>query len=184
MSVVVLRRWLKVADPTALTARETLQRGLGLGRAVEDVNRSELVLLRWDGSREPRDAVDRVRRLASGTNLLLNPNKHFLEVRAEGEPLTPRGNQWVMVWRPGEGAGLEETLRRRRLVGGEAPAVRSALLWELALAGDAGERRERAESITRLRSRQEGLLANPELQDARIFDAAPTAAGIAAALFS
>jgi hypothetical protein len=89
-----------------------------------------------------------------------------------------------MIWRPGEGAGLEETLRRRRLAEGEAPAVRSALLWELALAGDAGERRERAESITQLRSRQEGLLANPELQDSRIFDAPPTAAGIAAALFS
>jgi len=181
MTGAVLRRWLKVADPTALTARETLQRALGMGRAVEAVDRSELFALRWPG---PVEAVAHVSRLAAKTNLLVNPNKHFLEVRSGEERITPRGNLWVMVWRRGEGSGIEETLRRRHLLDGEAPAVRRALLWELHLAGDAAERKSRAETITWLRSREEGLLANPELQEAHVFAAGPSAEEIAGFLFS
>ena len=181
MTVVTLRAWLKVADPTALTTRETLQRGLGLGRAVEEVHRSELFALRWAARVE---AVSQVMRLAAETNLLVNPNKHFLEVRTGGEPLVPRGNLWVMVWTQGEGERLGETIRRRRLLGGNSPAVRRALLWELDLTGEPGERRRRADSITWLRSREEGLLANPELQEAHIFETPPVAEEIGDRLFS
>jgi hypothetical protein len=181
MTSVVLRRWLKVADPTALTAREALQRGLGLGRAVEEVHRSELFALRWAGS---VDGVPLVRQLAAKTNLLVNPNKHFLEVRAGEERLEPRGNLWVMIWTVGDGEALAETLERRNLLHGDTPRLRRALLWELQFSGEAGERRRRAESITWLRSREEGLLANPELQEAHIFEAAPGVLEIGDRLFS
>jgi len=181
MTEAVLRRWLKVADPTALTTRETLQRGLGLGRAVEEVHRSELFALRWAGS---VDAAPLVRQLAANTNLLVNPNKHFLEVRTGEGRLEPRGNLWVMVWTEGDGKALADTLERRRLLDGDSPRVRRALLWELALAGDPAERRRQAELITWLRSREEGLLANPELQAAHVFEAPPTAADIGSRLFS
>ena len=43
MTSAVIRLWLKVMDPTALTARETLQRALGYGRRVRDVARSEVL---------------------------------------------------------------------------------------------------------------------------------------------
>jgi len=181
MTGAVLRRWLKVADPTALTAREALQRGLGLGRAVEEVHRSELFALRWAGA---VDAVPMVRQLAANTNLLVNPNKHFLEVRTGEERLEPRGNLWVMIWTEGEGEVLADTLERRNLLEGDSPRLRRALLWELQLSGEPTERRERAESITWLRSREQGLLANPELQEAHIFEGAPGAAEIGDRLFS
>ena len=37
MTEAVVRLWLKVNDPTALTAHETLQRALGYGRTVAGV---------------------------------------------------------------------------------------------------------------------------------------------------
>jgi hypothetical protein len=179
MTEAALRRWLKVNDPTALTALETLQRALGYGRAVAGVHRSEIWAFRWRDALEP---VPRLARLARGTNLLLPPNKHRMEIAAGGDTLSPRGNVSVLVWTAGEGSELEETLRRHRLVTGEVPLVRRGTLWELDLAGEAAERVRLAEEIAVARERGRGLLANPHVNDVWVFEAPPTAAAVVRAL--
>jgi len=179
MTDAVVRLWLKVADATALTARETLQRGLGYGRAVGDIARSDLWVFRWRGTVEPRSLLGP---LTLDTNLLQNPNKHQVEIAVEDERLTPRGSVWVLVSTPGQGQGMEETLVRHRLVRGKIPAVRRARLWELTLEGDPEVRRRLAEEITVVRSRKQGLLANPHVEDWRVFTEPPSAGGIAGAI--
>ncbi len=179
MTDAVVRLWLKVGDPTALTARETLQRALAYGRKVEEVARSEVWCFRWDAESDARGVLAR---LARETNLILNPNKHRLEIAVGDEALEPRGNVWVMVAVPGEGEDLETTLARHRLVEGAPPATRRAVLWELSLGVEGEEAADLAAEIAVTRERKQGLLANPHLEDATVFRAPPTAAEIARAL--
>jgi hypothetical protein len=179
MTEAVVRLWLKVNDPTALTAHETLQRALGYGRAVAGVSRSEVWGFRW---REAVDPMPVLERLARETNLLLNPNKHRMEIAVGGGALAPRGNVWVLVWTAGEGSGLEETLRRHRLLSGGVPVARRGTLWELDLAGPPAERAGLAEEIAVARERGRGLLANPHVADVRIFGVPPDAASVVGAL--
>ena len=174
MNGAVVRRWLKVADPTAVTARETLQRALGRGREVEDVHRSELVALGWAGS--PTGAREAVAALAASTNLLQNPNKHFHEIAAGEEALRLRGNAWVLVAEPEEGQSLGATIARRRLLPFPLERVHTATLWELTLEGDEATREARARELAVSRSRTAGLLGNPHYQDITVFGSAPTAA--------
>jgi len=174
-----VRRWLKVGDPTALTARETLQRALAYGRTVEEVSRSELWCFRWDDEPAPRDVLER---LARDTNLILNPNKHRMEIAVEEEALHPRGNAWVMVSVPGAGAELGGTLGRHRLVEGAPPATRRAVLWELTLGAAGDEAAALAAEIATARERKRGLLANPHVEDAVVFRAPPTARELARTL--
>jgi phosphoribosylformylglycinamidine (FGAM) synthase PurS component len=176
----VVRRWLKVADPTALTARETLQRPLAYGRGVEDVARSELWVFVWEQEPAPREVLDR---LAGETNLLQNPNKHRIEIAVGEERVRPRGNTWVLVSSPGAGKDLADTLTRHRLVKGEVPRTGRGQLWELTLGGEEGERRRLAEEIAVVQGRKQGLLANPHVEDARVFESPPTASDMADALF-
>ncbi len=175
MTDAVVRLWLKVADAAALTAREALQRALGYGRTVRAVSRSELWAFRWD---TPVDAEPLLSRLGRDTNLLLNPNKHHMEIAIGENRLSPRGNIWILVSTAGDGADMEETLVRRRLVEGAPPRVRRAVLWELDLDAAEGERVRLGEEIAITRSRRKGLLANPHVQDAEVFAEAPTAARI------
>lgn len=175
MTDAVVRLWLKVNDPTALTAHETLQRALGYGRTVAGVSRSEVWGFRWP---ETIDAAPVLERLARETNLLLNPNKHRMEIAVGASALSPRGNVWVLVWTVGEGRDLEETLRRHRLLTGSVPAVRKGTLWELDLAGAPAERARLAEEIAIARERGRGLLANPHVSDVRIFGEPPNAASV------
>jgi hypothetical protein len=179
MTDAVVRLWLKVGDPTALTARETLQRALTYGRRVEEVSRSELWCFRWETEPDPRGVLAR---LARDTNLILNPNKHLMEVAVGDEALHPRGNAWVMVSVPGEGDELEETLRRHRLVEGPPPATRRAILWELSLGVEGDEAAALAAEIAVARERKRGLLTNPHLEDAMVFRAPPRALEIARVL--
>jgi hypothetical protein len=176
MNGAVVRRWLKVADPTAVTARETLQRALGRGREVEEVQRSEVIALGWAGS--PPGAREAVTELARSTNLLLNPNKHFHVIAAGEESIRPRGNVWVLVSEPEEGSGLGATIARRRLLPFPLDRVHAATLWELTLEGDEATREERARDLAVSRSRTSGLLGNPHYQDIAVFGSAPTAAGL------
>jgi phosphoribosylformylglycinamidine (FGAM) synthase PurS component len=176
----VLRRWLKVADPTALTARETLQRSLAYGRRVEEVARSELWVFAWE--QEPRPGAV-LERLAGETNLLQNPNKHRIEIVVGEERVRPRGNVWVLVSSPGAGRDLADTLRRHRLLPGEVPRTAWAQLWELTLEEGEEERARLAEEIAVVRGRKQGLLANPHVEDARVFVSPPTASDVAEALF-
>jgi len=172
----VARRWLKVVDPTALTARETLRHALGFGNQVKAIARSEVFAFGWEETVAPREILER---LARETNLLQNPNKHHLEIAVGNEPLRPRGNVWVLVTREGQGASLGETLARRRLVPGNAPRTGRGTLWELSLEGDSAERGVLARRMAVVRGRREGILSNPHVEDAEVFEVAPTAAAVA-----
>ena len=172
MTSAVVRLWLKVMDPSALTARETLQRALGYGRRVREVARSEVLVFRWS---ENADAPAVLRKLAENTNLLQNPNKHRYEIATGDEPLDPRGNVWILVSTPGAGAGMEATLARHHLVGGAIPQVRRGELWELDLDEEGEELKNLAEEIAITRERKKGLLANRHVQDVTVFSRPPTA---------
>ena len=74
---ILSRKNILVEDDRTGTSRETLQRALGYGRSVSDVARSELWAFSWPGSIDARGILER---LARETNLLLNPNKHFMEM--------------------------------------------------------------------------------------------------------
>ena len=179
MTQAVARRWLKVVDPTALTARETLRHALGYGKTVTGVSRSEVIAFLWTGTVDAREVLDR---LVHDTNLLQNPNKHHLEIAVGTESLRPRGNAWVLVSREGDGASLGETLLRRRLVRGDAPETARGTLWELSLEGTPEERHRLARAMAVTRGRASGLLSNPHVEDATVFEAAPSAEELVAAL--
>jgi len=179
MTSAVVRLWLKVMDPTALTARETLQRALGYGRRVRNVARSEVLAFQWN---ENADAPGLLGKLAESTNLLQNPNKHRYEIVTGDEPVSPRGNVWVLVSTPGAGSGMEATLSRHHLVGGETPRVRRSQLWELDLDAGNGELVNLAEEIAITRERKKGLLANPHVEDVTVFSSPPTAQDLVRAL--
>ena len=176
MTVAVLRRWLKVPDPTALTARDTLQRLLGFADVLRDIERSEVFAFRWDGAVDARAILER---LARDTNLLQNPNKHFFEIAVGSETLHPRGNVWVLTHEAGNGADMGSVLARRRLVEGDVPQVARGVLWELTGPEDRGRRSRMAASIAETRERRAGLLANPHLENLTIFDEAPPATEMA-----
>ena len=180
MTTAALRLWLKVADPTALTARETLQRALGYGRLLRNVGRSEIWAFRWEEAVEARTILSR---LARETNLFANPNKHHLEIAEGREALSPPGNAWVLTWREGEGRRREETLRRHRLLG-SAPEIRRGVLWELDVDLPEPERLATVEEIAVTRERKRGLLANPHMERAVVLAAPPEAEAVAAMLFS
>lgn len=179
MTRAAIRLWLKVADPTALTAQETLQRALGYGRVIQSVDRSVLWGFRWGQPAEPRAILER---LAEATNLLQNPNKHRYEIAAGHEAIDPRGNIWVLVSTPGAGSGMEATLRRHHLVGEETPQVRRGQLWELDLDGQGADLVTLAEEIAITRERKKGLLANPHVEDVTVFRSPPTALDVVGAL--
>jgi hypothetical protein len=179
MIAAAVRLWLKVMDPTALTARETLQRFLGYDGRVLDVARSEIWGFRWEGDADPRGVLDR---LVRETNLIRNPNKHRTEIVVGDERLGPRGNVWVLVAVPGTGEDLAETLARHRLVGGEIPRTARGTLWELQLDPGGAELGPLAEEIAVVRSHERGLLANPQVEDAIVFTEPPSALELAGRL--
>jgi phosphoribosylformylglycinamidine (FGAM) synthase PurS component len=172
MTVAVVRRWLKVPDPTALTAKDTLQRLLGFADVLRDVERSVVFAFRWEG-RAPARAI--LERLARETNVLQNPNKHFLEIAVSSEILHPRGNVWVLTYEAGNGAEIGSVLERRRLVEGEPPQVARGVLWELSGPDDRGTLSRMAAEIAETRERRAGLLANPHLENITICGDAPAA---------
>jgi len=178
MTVAVLRRWLKVPDPTALTAKDTLQRLLGFADVLRDLERSEVFAFRWEDAMPARAILER---LARDTNLLQNPNKHFFEIAVGSETLHPRGNVWVLTHEAGNGADIGSVLTRRRLVEGEAPQVARGVLWELTGPDDRGRSSRMAAEIAETRERRVGLLANPHLENLTIFDTAPAATEMAEA---
>ena len=178
MTFAVLRRWLKVPDPTALTARDTLQRLLGFAGVLRNVERSEVFAFRWEDAVPARAMLDR---LARDTNLLQNPNKHFFEIAVGSESLRPRGNVWVLTHEAGNGAEMGSVLSRRRLVEGEPPEVARGVLWELTGPDDRGTLSRMAAEIAETRGRRAGLLANPHLEDMTIFSDVPVAMDMAEA---
>ncbi len=180
MTVVALRAWLKVADPTAYTALDALRRALGYGDRVRGLIRSEIWCLGFSQA-SAEAARGTVERLARETNLLVNPNKHAWETVSDAQALSPRGTGWILVSVPGAGAGLSETLTRHDLVGGDPPRSARATLWELDLLpeGDAGSL---LEEMAVVRDRGHGLLANPHVENAVTFVRPPSAEDLARAL--
>ena len=178
MNGLMVRRWLKVVDPTAITARETLQRALAYGRAMEAVHRSEVLLLQWGGkgSRGPVEA------LANKTNLFYNPNKHFVEFAQGSEQLSPPGNVWVLVATPGDGASLAATVKRRSLLQFPIDLACRGTLWALTIDADESARRKMAEEIATTEARHRGLLGNPHFQFTKVFMEKPKAAQLAEAM--
>jgi phosphoribosylformylglycinamidine (FGAM) synthase PurS component len=181
MTIAVVRRWLKVPDPTALTAKDTLQRLLGFQGVLADLERSEVLAFRWDRTEEPVAARPLLERLACDTNLLQNPNKHHFEIAVGAEPLHPRGNVWVMTSETGQGDDIASILTRRRLLEGDPPQVARGVLWELRVERDPAGRLEVARAVTETRARTVGLLANPHLEDVAFFARVPRAEDLAAA---
>lgn len=181
MTAAVVRTWLRVADPTALTAREALRAMRVPGGRIEDVARSWIWTFAWS---EPAEARPLLERLARETNLLVNPNKHAWTIATGEASLPPRGDAWVLVHQDGEGEELGETLKRRRVPGFPPAATRRGTLWELRIAGSEAERREALESVAVARSREAGLFANPEIDAAHLFLSPPGAQELIGALAS
>lgn len=175
MTAAAVRTWLKVMDPTSLTARDTLQRTLGYGERVRDIQRSTVWSFRWE---EAVDARALLGRLVADTNLIRNPNKHHVQIVTGDAALAPRGNVWVLVHSGREGSELEDALSRHRLVPGTVPAVRRGTLWELELAASE-DRGATAEEIAITRAHKRGLLANPHVDTVHVLTEPPGAGELA-----
>ena len=171
----LVRRWLKTADATAITAHRALQRDLGYGKKVARVYRSEVFSLEWEDDQPA--AQERVRALVLDTNLMLNPNKHFMELVFGAEPLTPRGNAWVLVAEPDAGGRLLHTINKRHLLPFRLAQVHRGTLWELDLAGDDPQALAGDMAVTR--SRKQGLLGNPHIEGIHVLSSPPTATALA-----
>jgi len=178
MSEAVVRRWLKVADATAMTTRETLQRALSYGRTVRDLTRSEIVAFQSPASQESLE--DGLAVLSRETNMILNPNKHFMQIAAGEDILSARGNVCVLVTEAGRGGSLAEVITRRRLPGHPVSATWMGTLWELDL--DTGDPYALALEMALGRERKKGLLANPHVHTVCVLGGTPTAAQTANAL--
>lgn len=175
MTAAAVRTWLKVMDPTSLTARETLRRTLGYGDRVADIQRSTVWSFLWT---ETVDAESVLARLVADTNLVRNPNKHHVEIVTGDGILAPRGNVWVLVTSGAEGSELADALARHRLVPGAVPAVRRGTLWELELAGEEDQAGAAAE-IAITRAHKKGLLANPHVDTVHVLTRPPGARELA-----
>ena len=73
-------------------------------------------------------------------------------------------------------------MARRRLVPGVPPRTGRGTLWELTLDGEPSSRGDLARSLAVVRGRREGILSNPHVEDARVFETVPGAAEVAAFL--
>ena len=172
----LLRRWLKVADATAITAQRALQRDLAYSKKVSAVYRSEVLSLEWEA--DAPEAEERVRSLAEETNLMLNPNKHFMELAFGPESLQPRGNVWVLVAEPGAGRHLLNTINKRHLLPFTLSQAHWGTLWELDLAEE--PRVELAREMAVTESRRRGLLGNPHIEQIHVLDTPPQASAVVA----
>ncbi len=152
-------------DLTAITAFETLKGRLGYVGSLSGLARSELWGL-WCGARGA-SLVDLGRRLAEGTSVFVNPNKHRWRVWTEGagEAVASEGGAWILIW------DSEETEGRRALAelrgagfGAEVTRVSKATLWRLSFKEDAVRKGiSVAEEIAVAIRRDRGLLANPHM---------------------
>lgn len=179
----------KGLDPSAVTAREAIRGLLGFGARLEALRRRrilELALLPAEGA----NVVADLERYFDRTVVLWNSNKERMWVRGAGlrtpwggefshgttrpgpfghPPLDRPDRDHLMVWpRDTQGApeDLAVALAPHRLLG-----VGAAELWTVEWS-DACAEEERQTRIVRvgpIRTRTEGLLANPHYQDHRIF---------------
>lgn len=191
MTDVLLATRLKVADPTALTARATLRDRLGLAGVLAGLSREELFL--FDVALEPEPAAALVDDLCRRTNLFLNPNKHTYRLATWSDATSPpesaatvppvEPTAWLLVSMPGEGRDRLDAVHRH--VG--APAVRRiarATLWRAD--GVDGARPaavvEALRSAAVVESRGAGFLVHPAFQVGHLYAARPSVYDVREAL--
>lgn len=172
----LLRRWLKVADATAITAQKALQRDLAYAKRITQVWRSEVLSLEWEEAKP--QAPEAVRDLVLNTNLILNPNKHFQELVFGAEVLKPRGNVWVLVAEAEAGEDLLGTINRRGLLPFSLNQAHWGTLWELDL--NDSDPVSLAKEIATTESRHQGLLGNPHIQHIHVLEEPPRASELVA----
>jgi hypothetical protein len=152
-------------DLTAVTALETLRRGLGYGNTLEALNRADLWGV-WTAT-EGEELLKLSGALVSGTSVFINPNKHRWRSWAgehDGADLACEC-AWSLVWAldDTDGRAALATLRSsgfRRTV----TWVAKGTLWTIRAASSARDKElDLAEEITVATHRDRGLLANPHI---------------------
>lgn len=178
MSRALLTTRLKVVDPAAVTALETLRHRFGFEDRLAALSREELFL--FDVDAPVANSRQQIEGLVRGTNLLMNPNKHVWRLAVESdESLPPPADApvdaYLLVWTPGEGADLQNAIQRHAL----APdVVGLARGWLWRFAAGAGVDREgllaMVDQAGELRSRGRGFLVHPAYQEHRVYVRRPT----------
>ena len=173
---------LKIPDVTAVTARNTLQRRLGYGEVLRDLQREDYWALTVQADSEAA-ARDLGIALAERTNVFVNPNKHTYqlnvrrtpEIEAPGSPGSPplAGSSSgltsvrVLTGFLGDASAsmTQEALQGRLGYGQVVQAVERGTLWTLTLnTANAPQARQWAEEMVVTRGGQQGLLVNPHSQ--------------------
>lgn len=178
MSRALLWTRLKVVDPTAVTAFETLRSRFGFADRLGALAREEFFLFDIEA---PAPATrTRIERLVRGTNLLLNPNKHTWRLVVESdEPVpAPAGapvEAFLLVWTPGDGAGILNSIERHGLVE-DLLGLARGWLWRFTAGPgvDADALRALVEQAGPLRARGQGFLVHPAYQEHRVYGRRPT----------
>lgn len=168
-SHALLRRWLKVADATAITTQKSLQRDLSYSKQISAVHRSEVLSLEWEAS--ALNAPQAIQDLAMHTNLMLNPNKHHQELVFGNQPLKVRGNVWVLVSEPEDGHDLLETVNSRNLLPFSLTQAHWGTLWEIEITGP--NPGSLVQEMAVAESRHQGLLGNPHFQSIHVLEDIP-----------
>ncbi|MFQ6131266.1 MAG: phosphoribosylformylglycinamidine synthase subunit PurS [Armatimonadota bacterium] len=173
---VELRVRLKVPDVTALTARNALQRRLGHGEALVDLERADYWRLGLEAQDEEA-ALELATELAEKTNLFVNPNKHTYRVRPLGSTAGGQASSGppfrinVLVTSPEdpEGAAACAALRGRLGYGDRVVEVACGVLWTLTVnAGSLSEAERLAREMAITERIDRGLLVNPHYQDVAV----------------
>lgn len=200
MSRALFTTRLKVSDPTAMTALATLRHRFGFGARLAALSREELFLV--ETTLDPVATREVLEDLVRRTNLFMNPNKHVGRLVIEDEA-APGGapppaasaagaappaagapaTGFLLVWTPGEGSDLLESVEHHAGVGGFTGLVHG-WLWHftggpgvdgaglLAMARQSGE----------LRSRGQGFLVHPAYQEHRLYATRPSLYDIASVM--
>lgn len=196
MSRALFTTRLKVSDPTAMTALATLRQRFGFGARLAALSREELFFV--ETTLDPVATREVLEDLIRRTNLFMNPNKHVGRLLIEDEaapavaaawgsaaapaaatPGSPPGGAaatgFLLVWTPGEGSDLLESVEHHAGVGGFTSLVRG-WLWcftggpEVDAAGLLAMARQSGE----LRSRGQGFLVHPAYQEHRLYANRPS----------
>ena len=184
MSRALFTTRLKVSDPTAMTAEATLRRRFGFGDG-------------WPASRarncswwiDPRPATlrDALQALIRRTNLFMNPNKHVGRLVVEGEEAAAGARAarvggaggaaggFLLVWTPGDGDDLLESVQQHAGVDGFA-ALSRGWLWRFTAGPgvDSAGLLVMARQSGELRSRGQGFLVHPAYQEHRLYATRPS----------
>lgn len=178
MSRALLFTRLKVVDPAAVTALETLRHRFDQVDQLAGLAREEFFL--FDVEAPAPTTRDRIERLVRGTNLLLNPNKHVWRLVVEHDdsaPVAPGApaEAYLLVWTPGDGADLLTSIQRHGLADDMVGLARG-WLWRFTAAPgvDAPTLRAMVQQAGPLRSRERGFLVHPAYQEHRVYARRPT----------